>query len=175
MSQVIEVNKALDIVRKCCSDVMATQPWGKAQTAISQSIRVLRALLPSKPMEAGVPGAGLAITGAKTVARVIKTGKFFPFLPRGQDAAESAVETSPQALGQAIAQLQKAKETLKPDPCDMLMGCVAKGFRKQKLEQKGGGRGHYVSYDWMRHYAVEGTPDWQHVPRRVKHYTRRAT
>lgn len=147
MSQLIVVQKAFDAVKQCCAETMAEHPWGKADAAITMAIRTLRSLMPASEAFAG----GRPLTTLQTPPA--GTGQSIPRgVPFAAPSSESQVMVSVRTLSHSIRRLEQAKETMRTDPCSLMLGCVARRWKKLILEQKGGGRTKYVNREWIGHF-----------------------
>lgn len=143
MSTLIDTVKALDAVRRCCR---GTTPQGKIIGLLDQIVDAF-----SPPLEAGmvkIPvGPIIQFLARPGPAPGIK----LPYLPRLEIGKIDISETIKEQAQQA------REEARKLDPCELLLGCVAREFRLLSLPQGQSSRRdriRYIEYDWVSHYFL---------------------
>lgn len=154
MSAVIPVQKAFDVVRKCCYEIMPG----------NQSLRVLNKIIGQ--LEG--PSESLAVSPLR-LPRV-----FGPARTPSRGLVVFGIPlTSTSPLTKALEQLREVRDKVRlSDPCEELLGCVAEGFRKSQLPQGKSGPGDrikYVDLDWVRHFMSDPP---QRIPKRRQRLVR---
>lgn len=155
MSQLIDANKALDAVRKCCRDMM---PQSKVIGLIDKAIGILQPAQEARALPS-IPWG--QIFGFWVGARPTTPPKLLPVgrLTFGEE--------------QLLRDLQQAREEARQiDPCTVLVGCVAKAFRNLALPQGKSGQGdriRYVDLDWISAFLQEKP---QRIPLRRQRFVR---
>lgn len=142
MSQLIDANRALDAVKKCCGDVV---PQSKVVNAIDRAIKFLSPPLESRALAPKLPWGqiwGFWLGAKRAPADPLKA----VVVPGRTVGPESQ-------LLQDLKQLRAEAQQL--DPCNVLVGCCAREFRKLALPQGKSGQGdriRYVELDWARKF-----------------------
>lgn len=161
MSQLITTAKALEIVKECCAKV---SPSSKASSHLRDAIRAIESVLPTPILEAGITLPGpVRVAPTKTSGG---TGQVRAILGRVQTS--TAVIPVPE-LSTALRMLRAIQDKIDTeDPCVEMVGCCAKGFRKNALDQKSPSRKKTVNMGFVKHFIPAGTS----IPRNQIHTKR---
>lgn len=160
MSRLIDVDKALEVVRVCCREMV---PQAKVVEAIDNAIKILSPAKEAGPLpRPAIPWGELFGLWLGMQRKPVDPLKL-PVIPgRGIGPSNKAVEDLQQARAEA----------LKTDFCSILLGCVSRGFRDLMLPQGQSGPGdriRYVDYDWLKH-LIPDPP--QRIPKRRQRMVR---
>lgn len=157
MSRIIVAEKALEIVRNCCSEV---NPASATIQAIERYIstvgdEIARKLIP--PMEAGIGTIpGLSPDAAKTlIVTAISRRLALPVVLRPRIEKMTLPVLDAWNLALTLKGIQDKLRTM--NFCEDLLSCVARGFRGEILPSRTEKRKRYVEKGFVTHFIVKGT------------------
>lgn len=156
MSRLIEVEKAIKAVEDCCHELNPSSAISEAaKQAFDKTMELIeRSAIP--PLESGVAIApGLSQAVAKTIVESITMGKVLPLAFRERLRPKTVPLLQVMEIAKGLAAVAKKAEV--GDPCEALLGCVAKRFRKELLPSRTETRRKYVKKDFADHFITKGT------------------